>query len=290
MKFNKCKSALTAIGLGLALSAGSVSAAVTFFSPITKLHDDNIDFVVDTDGSGTITVGDRLISVAEFNNSEGIFAGQGPAPFTPHELTLVADITVAAIIPQGLNSRLVFTASGAAGVLAGFAPGTTAAIWLDATPDLSVTNANCGTRAACMALAGLGGGDGSALWATIGFGDADDLWISDPTPAGFSIAAVQAGGASSSFGTFNFSQSLLVNNTGRNFSQQPCDPFCSGLGDGLVDVTGNGQILGGQGLIAAEWTARSKTDAQVFPLPEPGSLALLAAGLFGLAFGFRKKA
>jgi len=286
-----------AAAVGLALSAGPVSAAITFFSPFTKIHDDDLDFIVDSGAGnpGVLGVGDRLISVAEFSSTSGIFAGQGPANNEPaQELTLVSDITITAV--DGLG-RLIFGASGAAGVLSAFAPGTTAALWTDTTPDLDVINSNCGTRAQCLALAGLGGTDGSTLWATIGFfGDPDNFWVSNPSSGGATIAVVQGGNSSQTFGDFNFAQNLGVNNTGHTFGLQSCgvpDFFCNPTAlpgqDGMATVIGNGQILGGQGLVAAEWTARSKADAQVAPLPEPGTLVLLAMGLLGVGFGARKR-
>ena len=285
MKIKKLVKALSAIGFGLAL-AGPAAAAVTFYFPFTVLHDDDLDFVVDnqaagTPGAGVLSTGDRLVSVIEFQDSRGTTSGQGPSTFQPgFELTAIADITILTTLVVGGVTTFVFGPSGAAGVLAGFAAGTTVAIWTDPTPDLDVANSNCGTRAQCLALAGLGGTDGSALWATIGFfGDPDSLWVSSPTTTGATISAVQAGAASQSFGTFNFSQSIGVNNTGVLFGLQSCGAFCAPGGDGKVQVVGNGQILGGQGLTATQWTARSKADAQLAPLPEPGSLVLLGAAL-----------
>lgn len=294
MKIKKLVKALSAIGFGLAL-AGPAAAAVTFFSPFTVLHDDDLDFVVDNQltgpGAGILSTGDRLISVIEFQDSRGILSGQGPSAFQPgFELTAVADITIATTLVVGGVTTFFFAPSGAAGVLSGFAAGTTVALWTDSTPDLDVANSNCGTRAQCLGLAGLGGTDGSALWATIGFfGDPDSLWVSSPSPTGATISAVQGGSASQTFGTFNFSQSVGINNTGTALGLQPCGAFCGPGGDGLVQVVGNGQILGGQGLIPLQWTARSKADAQLAPIPEPGSLVLLGAALAAAGAMRRRK-
>ena len=281
MRTKKLVSSLAAAGL-LALAATPAAAALTWFFPITAFQDDNIDFVVDTNDNDTIDVGDRLISVVEFVNTQGILAGQGPNTIQPPELTGVADVTVTGI---SLDGNLIFGPSGAAGVLSGFAAGTAVALWTDPIPDLNVNNAACGTQANCMMLAGLGELDGSTLWATAGFfGDPDEFWVSAPETGGTDILTVQGGGSSVKFASFNFALSLGENNTGREFGQQACAPFCNPLaigGDGMVDIIGSGDILGGQGLDPVHWTARSDADFQLVPIPEPGSLALLGLALAG---------
>ena len=271
MASRKLVGTLAAIGSGaaMALAGGPAVGAPAFFSPITAFQDDNLDYVVDNNGNGVIDVGDRLVSVFEMANTQGVLAGQGPAVIGPEELTGVADVTVVAVDP--VSGALVFGPSGAAGVLSGFAPGTAIALWTDATPDLNVINAACGTRATCLTQAGLAAGD--PLFLTAGFFDpAANLWTSTPQAGGSNINTVQNGGSSTTFAAFSFELTIGINSTGQ------------ALAPGL---SGSGNILGGQFLNPAEWTARSDTDAQVtlLAVPEPGSLALLGGALaaFGLA-------
>lgn len=291
MKMKKLAASLAAVGFGLTL-AGSANAAISWFFPFTQFQDDDLDYVVDNDQSGTLSTGDRLVSVIEFVNTQGDFSGQGPNNIGPGvELTAVADITIATVLSLGGgNVQYVFAPSGAAGVLSGFAAGTAVAAWTDATPDLDVINANCGTRAACLGLAGLGGTDGSALWATFGFfGDPDALWVSSPVAGGGTIATVEGGAPGQNFGNFNLSLQLGVNNTGMNLQEQACAPFCGVGGDGQIHLVGSGNILGGRNLNHNEWTARSDADVGLRILPEPGSLALVGAGLAAAGLLRRRK-
>jgi len=285
----KVNAALAAMGLGLAIASTPASAVIQFFSPATAFEDDNIDYVFDNNSNNVIDVGDRLFSVLEFNRTSGDVAGQGPTDIGPdQELTGIADLIVVAVLGDG---TLVLAPSGAAGVLSGFAPGTAVVLWTDDSPDLEVINAECGTRATCSTLAGLGGADGSSVFATLGFFDPDNAWTSLPLAGGASIPTVQNGSSGQIFGAFNFNLTVGINNTGQVFGLQPCAPFCSGAGDGLAEVTGSGTILGGKGLNPAEWTARSDTDARVVPIqvPEPGTLALFGLALTVVGVGTMRR-
>jgi hypothetical protein len=278
--------ALAAFGLGLALVSAPVSAAVTFYSPITAFQDDDLDQFIDNDGDGLISVGDRLTTVFEFADTQGIFSGQGPSAIGPgDELTGVSDITVAAKIATPTPGVFDFVfAPTAGGLLTGGAgsvaniAGAMAVVWLDSSPDLNVINATCGTPAACQALAS----DGLPNpWLAVGItgADADAYWVS----TGQDNPAVVAGlPASTKVAAINFNLEILVDNTGAGLQQLACAPLPGtpcGTGDGLVGVVGSGDILGGQGSPAANgWFARSDVDVQV-AVPEPGSLALLGLSL-----------
>jgi len=277
---------LTVVGLGLATASTPASALVQFFFPRTNFEDNNIDRIFDNDNSGTVSVGDRFVSIQEFGATSGDLSGQGPTPIGPEEFTSIVDITAVGLV----GNNVIFAPTGAGGLLAGFAAGTAAAVWLDATPDLNVINGACGTVAQCAALAGLGGGDGSTLYLTLGFfGDLDATIIGSPIGgAAISIPVLAGGGPNTSFGVVNISLQVGVNNTGFALGEQACAPFCGPGGNGLIQVTGSGNLLGGSGLNQANWTARSDNDVGVVPIPEPASIALLGLAFVGLGLMRRR--
>ena len=285
MKTKKVAPLLSAIGLGLALASSPASALIQYYFPVTAFQDDDLDFIVDNNQNGVADIGDRIITVFEYSNTQGVLIGQGPTAIAPEELTGVSDVTV---VGQVGNTFILAPTVG--GLLSGFGAGTAAAVWTDATPDLNVINSGCGTQAQCLALAGLGGTDGSTLYATFGFfGDPDANWTATPVGSAFTLSTLQTGGSSSVFGSFNYALQVGINNTGFTFGLQSCAPFCGPGGDGLIQVTGSGNVLGGQGLDPTQWTARSDNDTQLVPIPEPGTLALFGLALGGLGLLRRRK-
>jgi len=296
MKFKQFVLVLSLVSAVLALLTGPAFAGVFFYQPFTILHDDNLDYVYDYDNSGTLTVNDRLVSVFQMHDSKGIFLQTQPAVgFGTDDLTGVADVVITNIDGVG---RMTFAPTGAAGLLPGllgsnYIPGTAIAAWLD-PHDMNILTNDCITRAGCIALATDG-----ALWMTAGFfGDPDDSWVSSPFAGGQSISVVENGLPSTQYGNFNFALNVGINNSGAIFDESvPCTGFCnpddvSGK-NGLVQVFGDGSILGGLALPHSEWTAWSKIDATVEPhfaaVPEPATLSLMGLGLLALAaIRFRK--
>lgn len=53
-----------------------------------------------------------------------------------------------------------------------------------------------------------------------------------------------------------------------------------------------GLVAAGAAVVTLSWVAQSAASDRVFPVPEPGTLALLSAGVAALTFGtrwFRRK-
>lgn len=274
-----------ALGAALSLALGTGSAfAFTLPSGSgttagAQAEDIDVDWHIDNDGDGLISVGDRLVAVFEFGNINDIFAGNGVTPTqvlnqSLDELVGIADVTVTSVV----GSRVTLGATAGVSAIQVFSLG--GAIDLDIN-----TFTNCTNLATCIAAAA----DGNP-WAEFSFIDPDDEW--------FFVDALGGGGlnpgliaglpAGSTVGVVNFALSVVP---GTNFSgyafrdQGPigCAPgvLFTCAGDGLTDLLGNSAVNGGAGLPAGLGAfARTDTDVQV-NVPEPGSLALLAAALLG---------
>lgn len=285
MKKSTIGSAMAALGLGLMLASAPASAQINWFSPITTFEDDNLDWVIKGPNgpAGTLNVGDRLVSVLEFNSYAGIFAGQGPTAFAPgQELTGVSDITVLSKVATGVGT---FTYTFGATVGGFLSAGSMVTIWLDNSPDLDVINGACGTQAQCIAAASDGLPDPYMSFGVVG--DADAFWTATGSD---NLTGIAGAPATTKVATVNFGLNILTNNSGQTFGVQDCTliPFC-GAGDGMVNLIGSADILGGQGLTNGAF-GRSDTDAQLLiAVPEPGSLALMAVALLAAGVASRKR-
>lgn len=300
----KLRKLVTALGVGLGLVvAAPAGAGVTWFPfpTITGFEDDDLDFVLDPDGkvktTGTINVGDTLVSVFEVNSTFPIGGPGGSAPIAPDELTGVAVIKLVSKTADldgigGANDWIFGPSPLYATLLRlpDLSPGDVeiAAMWLDDSPDLEIVPPNCTTLADCVARAR----DGE-LFQVDGFkGEFGEYWVALNVSTD-SIDIVRGLPATAKVATANFALSTFFNKDGRIIPQtnvclfttlaSPCGAFGNGYS---IDMIGSGDILGGQGL-AGEAIARSDFDFQK-TIPEPATLALIGAGLLGLGVGRRK--
>lgn len=258
----------------LLFSFGSASAFPLFPSTTvyggTQFEDDNLDFFVDTNNDGLINVGDVLMSAIEF----GTVLDINPGATTSYANNIASDELVAFSVIQ-LNSiaddgTWYFGQYGDTPMVS-FYTGGSINFSVSSNPTLA------GARAAVE--------DGTFLWSFSITDDADTFWAF--TPADSSTAmnpSVVAGLApTTKVGYLNYQ----LNQVGGNDIFKPLlGDFV--IDDGLVDLAGSGDILGGRFLTNGAF-ARSDIDVSVSPVPEPATFSLLGLGLLGVAYVSRRR-
>jgi hypothetical protein len=238
----------------------------------TLIEDDDYDYFVDNNDDGFLTVGDHLFAAAEFVKIEDILAPfSASSPYdlddSIDELVAWSELEVTSIDDDGKfwfgevdNNPMISVYTGGS--------------------DLQLTTENDPTLAEARTAAT----DGTFLWSfSIDPSDADTYWNFVPSIDDADDPSVVAGlGSATKVGTLNFQ----LNQVGGDdiFNLQQGLDFGD---DGLVDLVGSGDILGGSGLTHA--FARSDADVTLNPIPEPTTLLLFGTGLLGLAAFGRKR-
>jgi PEP-CTERM motif len=269
------------------------------------LEDDSAERHIDeggamgTENNGLLDIGEKLRGIVEFP----VFKGFGSNPLgTDYSLDGVANEHLSAIFEVEVTGKTMvapgvfdFTFGPSASFAAeygGSAAGTMIKFYTEMLDNVNIAGALCQTPAQVAAGGACEGTVADGAWLMdIGFGgDADEGWEAFNAPDDTSVGALAS--LSSSLGTFNYNLSLLADSGLPQLLQIAANPGVGGAGDGLIDFTGSGQLLGTLNPFGTKVTGYDFTDDADLAgnaIPEPTSIALFGLTLFGLVAANRRK-
>ena len=291
---NLKKSAIaTTAALGLAICTGAVHAAtisqLLSAYPIFKWEDNDAEKInIDLNTDGNLDVGDTLRGIVEIQDHVDEPTGDSYAldGIANNTLTAVFEIEVITKIATATPGLFNYVFGANSGFESTYGTGAMVAFFEDPVDDFTIQGCDPSPGGTCEQNVT----DGTKIL-VLGIGsDPDDQWLALNSPEDTTFPTTA--GTADALGQFNYALSVLFSGVGEFDQVKITSPFLATVDDGFVDFKGSGQILGTQdsaGNQATVYTSTSDIDLQSISVPEPTTLALIGAGLFGVGATSRRK-